>query len=411
MKKVLAVFLCFIMAVSFFGCGKEKEYSDITFEVLNATKGAGSGEESENLFDGNPDTKWCVVNFDGAEVIFEANEEVKINGYSFVTGNDCATFKGRNPRAWVISGSDNNEDWDVITTEVKNFDLPDENGVRRDFELTDVEDEYKYFKLEIIDVQSGNCMQISEFMLHYNGMDNDHKNLSDDDEKQSAESKNNPTDSVKLNGPTIPDPDVYFNNSLARSQDMFLEKEGFHCLSFATDYDGQQAFKDYVALLSDPKYQLELTTEKDETVYTVNTMKYGFTYTGKEDVPEIYYEYFDVKGDLLVFIQKNGMSGVVSLSIYYKPDAFEFKDFGDRTTYTLNDLSGNSSSDSNSGSGSDKDSQSYLDCMTCDGSGKCQRCGGSGYLWSSAADTKNRDCPKCAFNKGKCSTCHGSGKR
>lgn len=411
MKKVLAIFLCVVMTVSFFGCGKEKEYSDITFEVLNATKGAGSGEEAENLFDGNSDTKWCVVNFDGAEVVFEANEAVKINGYSFVTGNDCATFKGRNPRAWVLSGSDDSKDWDVITTEVKNFDLPDENGVQRDFELTDVEDEYKYFKLEIVDVQSGNCMQISEFTLHYNGDDFDYKNLSDDDTKQSTDSKNNPTDSVKLTNPTIPDPDAYFNNSLARNEDKFLEKEGFHCLSYATDYDGQQAFRDYVALLSDPKYQLKLTSEKDETVHTVNTVTYGFTYTGEEDVPDIYYEYFDVKGDLLVFIQKNGMSGVVGLSIYYKPDAFEFKDFGDRTTLTLNDLSGNSNSGSDIGSDSGNNSQSYLDCITCKGSGKCQTCGGSGFLWSSAADTKNRDCPKCLYNKGKCSTCHGSGKR
>ncbi len=399
------------MTVSFFGCGKEKEYSDITFEVISATKGAGSGEEAENLFDGNAGTKWCVVNFDGAEVIFEANEAVKINGYSFVTGNDCATFKGRNPRAWVLSGSDDSKDWDVITTEVKNFDLPDENGVQRDFELADVDDEYKYFKLEIVDVQSGNCMQISEFTLHYNGDEYNYQHLPNGNTEKATKDKNDRTDSVKLTNPTIPDPDAYFNNSLARSQDMLLEKEGFHCLSYATDYDGQQAFRDYVALLSDPKYQLKLTSEKDETFYGVNTVTYGFTYTGKEDVPEIYYEFFDLKGDLLVIIQKNGLSGVVGLSIYYKPDAFEFKDFGDRTTLTLNDLSGNSSSGSDIGSGSGNKSESHLDCITCKGSGNCQKCGGSGFLWSSAADTKNRDCPKCIFNKGKCSTCHGSGKR
>ena len=396
------------MTVSFFGCGKEKEYSDITFKVINATKGAGSGEEAGNLFDGNTDTKWCVVNFDGAEVVFEANEEVKINGYSFVTGNDCATFKGRNPRAWVLSGSDDSKDWDVITTEVKNFDLPDENRVRRDFELPDVEDEYKYFKLEIVDVQSGNCMQISEFTLLYNGMDSDNEHKTDD-VKQSTQNKNDLSDSLIPSGPTIPDPDAYFNNSLARSEDMFLENEGFYCLSYATDYNGQKAFWDYIDLLSDPKYNLKLNSKNDETIYALNTVSYSFTYTGKDDVPEIYYEFFDLKGDLLVIVQKNGLSGVVGMSLYYKPDAFEFKDFGDRTTYTFNNTSGNSSSNSNSGS--QNSVQSKLDCIACDGSGDCQTCGGDGYLWSSAADTENRICYSCHTNRGKCSTCRGSGKR
>lgn len=201
MKKITAFILAVIMIFSVSGCTDSNDFSEkssadkndsseVTFKVLEATEGEGPGVEADNLFDNNADTKWCVTDFDGAEVIFEASEEIKINGYSFVTGNNCETFKGRNPRAWVLSGSDDSKDWDIITMEVKNFDLPDENGVQRDFELTDVEDEYKYFKLEIVDIQSGDCMQIAEFFLSYEGMKKTEK-LSEDKEEQPHEHEEN----------------------------------------------------------------------------------------------------------------------------------------------------------------------------------------------------------------------------
>ncbi len=81
------------------------------------------------------------------------------------------------------------------------------------------------------------------------------------------------------------------------------------------------------------------------------------------------------------------------------------------TNESQNSSGGDLNLNLNSNSGSGNSSQSVLDCISCNGSRLCQECGGSGFLWSSAADTKNRDCPKCILNKGKCSTCGGSGKR
>ncbi len=236
----------------------------------------------------------------------------------------------------------------------------------------------------------------------------------EDSEQNNSDDPTAPTKPT-VSGPTIPDPDAYFNYQLARNEDMYIEEHGYHCLSFKTDYDGQQAMLDYAALLSQGDFNLEPTTQQEETIYYLHEYRYAFTYTGSGDVPSIYNESNDISGDLIVIIQKNGQAGTVLLTMYFKPDVFAFVDFGDRTSYTLVDYSGNSSSnsgsDSNSGSGSEFTTKSNFDCFDCNGTGDCQECGGDGYVWSSATDSERRDCNKCMFNKGKCNTCKGSGRR
>lgn len=234
----------------------------------------------------------------------------------------------------------------------------------------------------------------------------------EDSEHNNHDNSTEPTKPT-ISGPTIPDPVAYFDYQLAQNEDMYIEKYGYHCLSFKTDYDGQQAMLDYAALISQDKFNFEMTTQQEETIYYLQEYRYGFTYTGSENVPSIYHESDNISGDLIVIIQKNGQAGTVLLTMYFKPDVFAFVDFGDRTSYTLADCSGNSISNpgSDSDSGSDFTTKSNFDCFDCDGTGDCKECGGDGYVWSSATDSERRDCNKCMFNKGKCNTCKGSGRR
>ena len=69
--------------------------------------------------------------------------------------------------------------------------------------------------------------------------------------------------------------------------------------------------------------------------------------------------------------------------------------------------SGGSSGGSSSGGGRKK---VQLPCVICKGSGECQKCGGSGYLYSSASHKYDRNCYKCNAS-GRCSTCRGTGVR
>ncbi len=72
---------------------------------------------------------------------------------------------------------------------------------------------------------------------------------------------------------------------------------------------------------------------------------------------------------------------------------------------------------SSSGSGGSSDSSSNRerepyrqDCLMCNGSGRCSKCGGSGYLYSSASKKYDRNCTSCNAS-GRCTYCNGSGKR
>ncbi len=218
------------------------------------------------------------------------------------------------------------------------------------------------------------------------------------------------THKTTVSGPSIPDPGAYLR--LARNEDMYIEKYDYYCLSYKTDFDGQHAIHDYITLLSDGKYQLKLIEQEEETVYYLKSFRYAYEYTGSQNVPSIYNETNDISGDLLIFIQHNGQSGSVLMTLYFKPNAFALVDPGSQTSYKLKDLSGSSYSPPDSGdSGSEFTTKSNFDCFDCDGTGDCKDCGGDGFVWSSATDSERRDCLKCQFNKGKCNTCKGSGRR
>ncbi len=78
----------------------------------------------------------------------------------------------------------------------------------------------------------------------------------------------------------------------------------------------------------------------------------------------------------------------------------------------------NSSSSSSSSSGSSSSSSGSLNrdlydndpiCGVCNGDGDCSKCGGSGYLYSSASDKTDRNCYKCN-GSGNCGSCGGDGR-
>ena len=77
---------------------------------------------------------------------------------------------------------------------------------------------------------------------------------------------------------------------------------------------------------------------------------------------------------------------------------------------------GSSSGSSSSGSGSlffdREEPKKILDCLTCDGDGDCNTCGGYGResFYAGAGDSVDAVCSTC-HGSGNCRTCGGSGKR
>ena len=55
--------------------------------------------------------KWCVAVEAKPYVVAKAAKPTVVTGYTFTTGNDTDTSPYRNPRSWVLMGSnDYNED-------------------------------------------------------------------------------------------------------------------------------------------------------------------------------------------------------------------------------------------------------------------------------------------------------------
>ena len=80
----------------------------------------GSGEGSDKLFDGNPDTKMCATsnNMSGNANNYRvftlrlADDVAPVCGYNFVTANDASDT--RTPCDWMVEGSDDGETWIVL---------------------------------------------------------------------------------------------------------------------------------------------------------------------------------------------------------------------------------------------------------------------------------------------------------
>ena len=179
--------------------------------------------------------------------------------------------------------------------------------------------------------------------------------------------------------------------------------------------DGWTAANEYVELLAnDPRFQLSMrprAAEDSETILYLKIEWYYFDYIGNEtitpatirgDKVDGEYQYFDA--DVCVEIQKNGKNETTSIVIWHSDD-FTVADLGDRASTAPAGASG-------SGGGSDFSDSSTQParkpCPYCD-DGDCDKCGGDGYLHSSASDKEDRNCPALYCNNGRCTYCGGDG--
>jgi len=142
---------------------------------LRGTHGFNSHENYENLFDSDPDTKWCVVGQDSVSVTWKMPEPAAIDGYTMMTGNDTDEYPHRNPRTWTLWGSLDNIHWYLIDEQTDNTEVPAGNFEEYTVLLDERADFYQYFELEITEY-SGDIseFQLSEFTLLYDGWDEEY---------------------------------------------------------------------------------------------------------------------------------------------------------------------------------------------------------------------------------------------
>lgn len=134
----------------------------------NYISGSEYADATSNLVDGNTTTKWCSNpshKTDGKYFCeFQTSSAVRVDGYTLTTGNDNSTWKGRNPKDWVLKAKvDGN--WVDIATVNEDNTMEDKNYTPYDFKV-DVPGTYQHFRIEISSTRSGDgTMQLGELQL------------------------------------------------------------------------------------------------------------------------------------------------------------------------------------------------------------------------------------------------------
>lgn len=131
--------------------------------------GANAQENSDCLFDHDPNTKWCNTNAEQArgEISFHTNEPVKAIQYSLTMANDHESNPGRVPGAWTLYGSNDNTSWTAIDkgdAGDKNTLLSAKNGEKVTFSIMH-RGKYQYYKL-VFDTPGANGVQFADFELY-----------------------------------------------------------------------------------------------------------------------------------------------------------------------------------------------------------------------------------------------------
>ena len=122
-----------------------------------------------NLLDGNENTKFNVK-ATSAYIIWKAPKMISVSSYVITIANDTATYKGRNPKTWVLYGSNkklsrDDDGWKVVHAVTNDKTLKAENFKPFTFKLKSAAKPYLYYKLEIKENQGEDCTQLADLVL------------------------------------------------------------------------------------------------------------------------------------------------------------------------------------------------------------------------------------------------------
>ncbi|CAM3145686.1 ThuA domain-containing protein [Saccharomonospora xinjiangensis] len=130
-------------------------------EIANV---AASGENPPNetaahAVDGKDNTKWLAFD-DSAWLSVELAEPTAVSHYALVSAND---FPGRDPKDWVLQGSDDGQTWTDLDTR-SGEDFP-ERFQPKQYRF-DNETAYAHYRLNITANDGENATQLAEFELY-----------------------------------------------------------------------------------------------------------------------------------------------------------------------------------------------------------------------------------------------------
>ena len=95
-------------------------------------------------------------------VDFHSDSPIVVASYILTTGNDNASYKGRNPKSWILKAKLNeNDSWKTIATVTNDETMGDVNFTNYEFAL-DRPGTYQYFRFMVSETRSADFMQLCE---------------------------------------------------------------------------------------------------------------------------------------------------------------------------------------------------------------------------------------------------------
>lgn len=180
------------------------------------------------------------------------------------------------------------------------------------------------------------------------------------------------------------------------------------------DDKGMAAIDEYRALLTGSYNFQEVNFKKEDFTSTSGLICYNiyYSYTGSGSVGSKRWPSAEQEADLYLLVNHYTWEDRVGISMSLG-DGIVVENSGVTASDPPTDMSGAGNNGSGSGSGGGVYTPEFAkqDCSICKGTGKCQTCGGRGYLYSTASKKYDRNCTGCRNASGKCTYCNGTGKR
>ncbi|WP_455584190.1 glycoside hydrolase family 76 protein [Bacteroides sp.] len=129
-------------------------------EIRAQYESGNSAESSAMLVDKKETTKYCAPFPLSAWISCQVPEPVKVNMYSFTSGNDN---EERDPAAWVMEASNDGIDWTVIDT--RENQLFSNRLTTQYYACNPDGQEYSHFRVRVTENQGDGNLQLSEWQL------------------------------------------------------------------------------------------------------------------------------------------------------------------------------------------------------------------------------------------------------
>ena len=140
---------------------------------LAGTPGFDDARNYPALFDGNPETKWCLILNNVAYVEWKMSGPGSVAHLSLTSADNHDEYPGRNPGAWRLLGTDREHRQDGVWTVLGEMspsgfeEHDDRNFLTHTTTFSGEAPAFEYYRLEILSTTGAKILQLSEINMDY----------------------------------------------------------------------------------------------------------------------------------------------------------------------------------------------------------------------------------------------------